>query len=161
MPAQSPARLPRLIDVVAQCIVKLEVTRMKVLTSARNHGRSNWMCVPGHVRRPRPRVRLRVDDAVEEVDGEERAEEHDLRPDEEEDPDDRRVDPRAEVDRRRMLVRVAVAVARARWARRGRSRCGTSLGDDVVDRQPGLGAAAARSGRGAASRSGRTGTSRR
>ena len=61
---------------------------------------------PGHVGRPRARMRLRVDDAVEEVDGEERAEEHDLRADEEEDPDDRRVDPRAVVDRRRMLVRV-------------------------------------------------------
>ena len=47
MPAQRPARLFRLTDVVAQCMVKLEVTRMKVLMSARNHGRSNWMCVPG------------------------------------------------------------------------------------------------------------------
>ena len=67
-------------------------------------------------------MRLRVDDAVEEVDREERAEEHDLRPDEEEDPDDRRADPRAVVDRRRMLVRVAVPMCRARPARRARSR---------------------------------------
>ena len=27
--------------------MKLDVTRMNVLTRARNHGRSNWMCVPG------------------------------------------------------------------------------------------------------------------
>ena len=47
MPAQSPARWLRLIDCVAQCIVKLEVTRMHVLTSARNHGRSYCRCVPG------------------------------------------------------------------------------------------------------------------
>ncbi len=47
IPAQRPARLPRFTDVVAQCIVKLEVTRISVLTSARNHGRSNWTCVPG------------------------------------------------------------------------------------------------------------------
>jgi len=53
-----------------------------------------------------------VDDAVEEVDGEERAEEHDLRPDEEEDADDCRRDSRAVVDRRRMEIRIAVAVRR-------------------------------------------------
>src|SRR5207237_2762750 len=64
-----------------------------------------------------PLVRMRrpgmdvVDDPVEEVDREEGAEEHDLRPDEEEDADDRRRDPRAVVDRGRMQVRVAVAVA--------------------------------------------------
>ena len=94
-PAQSPARLPRLIDVSAQCIVKLEVTRISVLT-------------PGDEDRPlecasgRPdAVDAVVDDAVEEVDREERAEEHDLRPDEEEHPEQRRGDPRAVVDRRR------------------------------------------------------------
>ncbi len=42
-PARSPARLPRLIDVSAQCIVKLDVTRMQVLTPATNTGR----CSPG------------------------------------------------------------------------------------------------------------------
>ena len=68
----------------------------------------------GHVRRPRPRVGVVVDDPVEEVDREERAEQHDLRPDEQEDPDDDRVDPRAVVDRRRMLVRVSARVRRDR-----------------------------------------------
>ena len=38
-PACRPVRLPRLIDCVAQCTVKLEVTRMQVLTSAMYHGR--------------------------------------------------------------------------------------------------------------------------
>ncbi len=47
MPAFSPARSPRLAERVAQCIVKLEVTRMHVLTRATNHGRSYWVCVPG------------------------------------------------------------------------------------------------------------------
>ena len=47
IPAQRPARLFLFTDVSAQCIVKLEVTRVSVLTSARNHGRSHWMCVPG------------------------------------------------------------------------------------------------------------------
>src|SRR5262245_62315564 len=42
-PAFSPARLPRLIDVSAQCIVKLDVTRMAVLTPATKTGR----CSPG------------------------------------------------------------------------------------------------------------------
>ena len=36
-----PARFPRLIDVSAQCIVKLEVSRMSVLTPATNTGRWN------------------------------------------------------------------------------------------------------------------------
>ena len=89
MPAQSPARLPFLIDCVAQCIVKLEVTRMHVLTSARNHGRSYWMCVPGMYGGQGCGIDVRLDDAIEEVDGEERAEEHDLRADEEEDAEDR------------------------------------------------------------------------
>ena len=40
-PACSPARLPRLIDCVAQWIVKLDVTRMHVLTSATKTGRWN------------------------------------------------------------------------------------------------------------------------
>ena len=42
----------------------------------------------GDVGRPGAWMRLVVDDAVEEVDREERAEEHDLGADEEEDPDD-------------------------------------------------------------------------
>ena len=40
-PACSPARLPRLIDCSDQCIVKLDVTRMEVLTNATNTGRWN------------------------------------------------------------------------------------------------------------------------
>ena len=42
-PALSPARLPRLIDVSAQCIVKLDVTRIAVLIPATKTGR----CRPG------------------------------------------------------------------------------------------------------------------
>ena len=38
-PAWSPARLPRLIDWSAQCIVKLDVTRMTVFTPATKTGR--------------------------------------------------------------------------------------------------------------------------
>src|SRR6476620_12234425 len=38
-PAHRPARLPRLIEVKAQCIVKLEVTRIAVLTPATKTGR--------------------------------------------------------------------------------------------------------------------------
>ena len=40
-PALRPARLPRLIDVSAQCMVKLDVTRISVLTPATNTGRWN------------------------------------------------------------------------------------------------------------------------
>src|SRR6476646_4630923 len=47
-----------------------------------------------------------VDDAIEEIDREERAEEHDLRRDEEEHAEQRRRDPRAVVDRRRPVVLV-------------------------------------------------------
>ncbi len=45
-PACIPARLPRLIAVSAQWIVKLDVTRMSVLTPATNFGSSN--CAGGH-----------------------------------------------------------------------------------------------------------------
>ena len=40
-PACSPARFPRLIDCSAQCMVKLEVTRIAVFTPATNTGSSN------------------------------------------------------------------------------------------------------------------------
>src|SRR5664279_3053688 len=40
-PARRPQTFPRLIDLSAQCIVKLEVTRMEVFTSATNFGRWN------------------------------------------------------------------------------------------------------------------------
>ena len=40
-PACNPARLPRLIDCSAQCIVKLDVTRIAVLTPATKTGRWN------------------------------------------------------------------------------------------------------------------------
>ncbi len=69
--------MPFLIDVSAQCIVKLDVTRISVLMPATNAGR--WKPAGGQTP-----VDAVVDDAVEEVDGEERAEEHDLRRDEEE-----------------------------------------------------------------------------
>ena len=39
-PACSPRRLLRLIDCRAQCIVKLDVTRIAVLTPATNFGNS-------------------------------------------------------------------------------------------------------------------------
>ena len=39
MPAQRPLRLPFLIDVSAQCIVKLELTRISVLMPATKAGR--------------------------------------------------------------------------------------------------------------------------
>ena len=41
-----PARWPRLIDCSAQCIVKLEVTRIAVLTPATNTGK--WYGSGGH-----------------------------------------------------------------------------------------------------------------
>ena len=73
-----PARLPRLIDCSAQCIVKLDVRGWRVHAGDED----------GQVeRRRRPRLRVRVDDADEEVDREERAEEHRLRGDEEEHPE--------------------------------------------------------------------------
>src|SRR5262249_21263912 len=40
IPARNAFRSPRLIDCSAQCIVKLEVTRMQVLTPATNTGNS-------------------------------------------------------------------------------------------------------------------------
>src|SRR3989337_3594024 len=40
IPARKPARWPRLIDCNAQCIVKLEVTRIAVLTPATKTGNS-------------------------------------------------------------------------------------------------------------------------
>ena len=58
-----------------------------------------------------------VDDAVEEVDREERAEEHDLRRDEQEHAEHRRRDARAVVDRRRAVVLVASACALMRAPR--------------------------------------------
>ena len=60
-------------------------------------------------RRPVP-VDAVVHDAVEEVNGEERAEEHDLRRDEQEHPEQRRRHPRAVVDRRRAVVVLEPAV---------------------------------------------------
>ena len=57
-PACSPARLPRLIDCSAQCIVKLDVTRIAVLTPATNTGQLE--------RRRRP-LGGSFDDADEEV----------------------------------------------------------------------------------------------
>ena len=45
-PACSPARFPFLIDESAQCIVKLDVTRISVLTPATNTGR--WKPGGGH-----------------------------------------------------------------------------------------------------------------
>src|SRR5690348_16405499 len=45
-PARIPQTLPRLIDVVDQCIVALDVIRMNVLTAATNTGR--WYGGVGH-----------------------------------------------------------------------------------------------------------------
>ena len=84
-PAWSPARLPRLIDCSAQCIVKLDVTRIAVLTPATKTGK--WNGASGQC------LGVGVDDADEEVGGEERAEEHRLRGDEEEHAEHRRRRP--------------------------------------------------------------------
>ena len=46
IPARNAGRLPRLIDCSAQCIVKLEVTRMAVFTPATNTGK--WYGSGGH-----------------------------------------------------------------------------------------------------------------
>ena len=90
-----PARLSRLIDWSAQWTVNDEVTRMQVFTPATNTGK--WS--------PSGRPFDAVDDADEEVRSEERAEEHDLRRDEEEHPEHARVDARALVgDRRAVMV---------------------------------------------------------
>ena len=62
----------------------------------------------------RRRPRRPVDDAHEEVRGEERAEEHDLRPDEQEHPERARRDARRVVRRRRAVVVVMLGVRRAR-----------------------------------------------
>ena len=104
-PARRPNTLPRLIDCSAQCIVNDDVTRMHVLMSATKTGR--WNGGVGHG--------VPVDDAHEEVGREERAEEHDLRRDEEEHAEDAR--------RRSASCSAARAGARAR---RGRacSACG-------------------------------------
>ena len=40
-PARSPQSFPRFTDVSAQCIVKLDVTRMQVLMNATKTGRWN------------------------------------------------------------------------------------------------------------------------
>ena len=91
----------------------------------------------------------RVDDADEEVGREERAEEHDLRRDEEEHPEHARVDARALVRDRRPVV--------VRRRRRARSSAVASsarrLDDDVSTGTPASARAAARRGRGGASRS--------
>ena len=70
-------------------------------------------------RRQRPRLGVRVDDADEEVGGEERAEEHRLGGDEEEHAEHGRVDPRALVrDRRAVMRRCSACALRAHRALR-------------------------------------------
>ena len=80
IPAQRPGAVALLDRRVAQCIVKLERDEDQRV-DARDERRTLVA-----VGRPDP-VDAVVDDAVEEVDGEERAEEHDLRRDEEEHPE--------------------------------------------------------------------------
>ena len=75
-------------------MVKLDVTRIAVLTPAMNTGR--WNGGSGH---GSPAV-----DADEEIGREERPEQHDLGRDEEEHPEHARVDPRRDVRERRVLV---------------------------------------------------------
>ena len=119
-PAWSPRRLFRLIDCSAQCIVKLEVTRIAVLIAG-DELRELEAVGGGQAA---ARAASRVDDADEEVRGEERAEQHRLGADEQEHPEDRRLDPRALVRDRRPVMVVPVAAARraSRSApRRGRS----------------------------------------
>ena len=87
-PAIRPARLFRLMDWSAQCIVKLEDTRMIVFRKREVDRKLVGM------RRP---LLVRDSDAREEVGREERPEEHDLRGDEEIDAEQARVDARAAV----------------------------------------------------------------
>ena len=85
------------MDWSAQCIVKLDVTRMHVFTPATKTGKSYGAGGHGF-------GRARIDDPHEEVGREERAEEHDLRADEEEHAERPRIDPRALVRGRRPVV---------------------------------------------------------
>ena len=55
IPARNAGRLPRLIDWSAQCIVKLEVTRMAVFTPATKTGR--WKGSSGHSALPLVRTK--------------------------------------------------------------------------------------------------------
>ena len=81
--------------------MKLDVTRIAVFTPATKTGK--WYGSGGHWSGA-----LGVDDPHEEVGGEERPEEHDLRADEEEHPEGARVDPGALVRDRRPVMVVGV-----------------------------------------------------
>ena len=96
-----------------------------MLTPATKTGR--WKPSGGHVRRV-------VDDADEEVGREERAEEHDLRRDEQEHPEHARVDARAGVRGRRAVV-VVRSASRVRTQARPARGSGSTV--DVLDRQAG------------------------
>ena len=76
-----------------------------------------------------------VDDTVEEIDREERAEEHDLRRDEQEHAEHRRGDPRAVVDRRRPVVLVRPCVVPRSC---GQPTLMTAREIDVLDGQAGV-----------------------
>ena len=115
IPAFSPNRLPLRTDMSAQCRVSDEDSRMAVLTPGHRLGHLGAGRRPGVV----------VDDADEEVRGEERAEDHDLGDDEKQHPERRRLHARGAVRGRRSVVLVLgvgdrrrlPCAAPRRWAR--------------------------------------------
>ena len=113
-----PLRLPRRTDSSAQWTVKLDETRIAVLTAGDRDREVEAL------RRPRALV---GDDAEEEVRGEERPEQHDLRDDEEQDAERLAVDPRALMGLGRTVVLVLARRARNR-NRSGLHQAGTSCG---------------------------------
>ena len=128
-PAWRPLRSPRLIDCVAQWIVKLDVTRIAVLTPATKTGNSYGGGRPD-------RGRVGVDDPDEEVRREERAEQHRLGRDEEEHAE------RVESIRELWFAgggpwcswSVRGLGVSAHCASSGQPRSRGELGDDVLDR---------------------------
>ena len=126
MPAFSPQRLPFLIDVCAQCIVSDEESRIAVLTPAIATGSS---C-------PRPDHWSPCHDPDEEVGREEGPEDHDLRDDEKQHPEQLGLDARAAVGRRRaVVVRRRGRSWRLPWRTSVLAQAAVGLlGHDVLDR---------------------------
>ena len=86
----------------------------------------------------RSTVDRRVDDADEEVGGEERAEQHRLGGDEQEHAEHRRVEPRAAVRQRRAVVVVVVVDVPRRARHAAPPRLQHGVDDDVLDRDAGV-----------------------
>ena len=116
-PAWRPARLPRLIEVQRPVHREARRDQDRGVDPRDEDGKVE--------RRPAASGGV-VDDPDEEVGREERAEQHDLRADEEEHPEHARVDPRAGVRDRRAVV----LDARARRARSASTPAG-SVGDST------------------------------